>query len=257
MEVFSRIHLEKGTAMTGGVPSVAVQLTVRGDIPEEDRTYALAKVERALRIAHDPVLKAHLVLGWEPDPAHRHPARLEVGLDVNGVPIRAHIAADSLREGADLLQGRLARRLVQFQDRARARHRWTDATRESTVVGPEPHRPQAGRQDGDEPAEVLRRKTFASHPLTTDEAAYEMDLLDHDFYLYTDRETGGQAVIHRGEDGTGHDVLLAPAVLSEDQAREHLDLAGEPFVFYLPDHDGQGRVLYRRFDGQYGVITTA
>lgn len=236
--------------MTVGVHPVTVQLTVRGDIPEEGQAYAVRKVERVLEMTHRPVLKAHLVLGWEPDPAHPHPAHLEIGLDVNGVPVRAHIVADSIREGADLLQERLSRRLTQLQDRARNRHRWTEATAASGE-GAESRRPPARRQS--ESSEVFRRKTFAAHPLTADEAAYEMDLLDHDFYLYLDRETGIQAVIHRNPDGGG--ILLAPAALSEDQARQHLDLAGEPFVFYREPGDSSGRVLYRRFDGGYGLIT--
>jgi len=239
--------------MTVGSQSVTVQLTVRGDIPQDDRAYALSKVERVLEMAHRPVLKAHLVLGWEPDPAHTHPARLEVGLDVDGVPVRAHIAADSIREGADLLQGRLGRRLVQLQDRARARHRWAEAVRAAGAPGAQAPRPQSRRHDPAEPSEIFRRKTFAAHPLTPDEAAYEMDLLDHDFYLYTDKETGSEAVAYRSPGH--HDVLLTPAALSEDQAKEHLDLGGEPFVFFQAPDDARGRVLYRRFDGGYGLIT--
>ena len=240
--------------MTSGSRSVAVQLTVRGDIPDKDRAYALSKIDRVLQIAHEPVLKAHLVMRWRPDRVHRHPATLEIGLDVNGVPVRAHIAADNVREGADLLQARLQRRLVQLHDRARARHQWTEETRPSGVEGPELPRPRAARADESEPAEIVRRKTFASHPLTTAEAAYEMDLLDHDFYLYTDVRTGGQAVVHRGHDG-GYHVLLEPPVLSQDQARDHLDLAGEPFVFYREPDADRGQVLYHRFDGGYGLIT--
>ncbi|HST84102.1 MAG TPA: sigma 54 modulation/S30EA ribosomal C-terminal domain-containing protein [Kineosporiaceae bacterium] len=239
--------------MTVGSQSVTVQLTVRGDIPQDDRAYAVRKVGRVLEMAHRPVLKAHLVLGWEPDPAHTHPARLEVGLDVDGVPVRAHIAADSIREGADLLQGRLSRRLVQLQDRARARHRWAEAMRAAGAPGAQPPRPPSHRNDPTEPSEIFRRKTFAAHPLTPDEAAYEMDLLDHDFYLYTNKETGSEAVAYRS---TGrHDVLLTPAALTEEQAKEHLDLGGEPFVFYRDPDDDRGRVLYRRFDGGYGLIT--
>jgi hypothetical protein len=251
--VFGSTSRQKGTTMTVRSHSVPLRLTVRGDIPEEDRAYALSKIGRALGMAHRPVLKAHLVIGLQPDPAHPHPARLEIGLDVNGVPVRAHIAADGIREGADLLQQRLGRRLVQLQDRARARHRWTEAMAVPGAPVAAPQRPQARRREQDEPSEVFRRKTFATHPMTADEAAYEMDLLDHDFYLYVDQETGREAVIHRTLDGVG--VLLTPAALSERQAREHLDFAAEPFVFYRGPEDSRGRVLYRRFDSGYGLIT--
>jgi hypothetical protein len=238
--------------MTVASRPVTVQLTVRGDIPQDDRAYALSKVERVLETAHRPVLNAHLVLGWNPDPAHPHPAHLEIGLDVNGIPVRAHIAADSIREGADLLQGRLGRRLHQLQDRARARRRWAEAIDGSGGRQSAP-RPPDRRPGPIEPSEVVRRKTFAARPLAADEATYEMDLLDHDFYLYIDRETGDDAVVHRTLDGAR--ILLTLPALSEDQARERLDLGGEPFVFFRDPDDSRGRVLYRRFDRGYGLIT--
>lgn len=120
----------------------------------------------------------------------------------------------------------------------------------SAAPGAEPRRNSPA-----EPSQIFRRKTFAAHPLTVDEAAYEMVLLDHDFYLYTDQETGSEAVVQQNQDGEGYDVLSSPATLSEDQARERLDLGGEPLVFYRDPKDSRGRVLYRRFDGGYGLIS--
>jgi hypothetical protein len=47
----------------------------------------------------------------------------------------------------------------------------------------------------------VRRKTFALHPLDHEAAALEMDQLDHDFFLFTDRETGADAVVERHTGG--------------------------------------------------------
>ena len=82
-----------------------------------------------------------------------------------------------------------------------------------------------------------------------------MELLDHDFYLFTDLETDTDAVIYRRPDG-GYELAGQPApMLTEAQARERLDVGGEHFVFYREPVGGRGRVLYRRYDGHYGVIT--
>jgi len=45
--------------------------------------------------------------------------------------------------------------------------------------------------------------------------------------------------------------------MTEDQAVTHLDLGGDPFVFYVDAGTGRGRVLYRRYDGNYGLISPA
>jgi hypothetical protein len=52
------------------------------------------------------------------------------------------------------------------------------------------------------------------------------------------------------------DRASAPA-LTEAEAIDRLDLSGSPFVFFVDSADGRGRVLYRRYDGHYGLITPA
>jgi hypothetical protein len=45
--------------------------------------------------------------------------------------------------------------------------------------------------------------------------------------------------------------------MTDAQARVRLEADGEPFVFYLDGESGEGRVLYLRYDGHYGLITLA
>ncbi|ARC57396.1 Light-repressed protein A [Frondihabitans sp. 762G35] len=44
---------------------------------------------------------------------------------------------------------------------------------------------------------VIRKKVFASSPMTVDDALYYMELVGHDFYLFTDSETGMPSVVYR------------------------------------------------------------
>lgn len=62
---------------------------MRGQVYDRARAYVVRKVEAALRSAGAPVPHAHAVLAVARDPALERPARLEIGLDVNGVPVRA------------------------------------------------------------------------------------------------------------------------------------------------------------------------
>jgi hypothetical protein len=99
-----------------------------------------------------------------------------------------------------------------------------------------------------------------------------MEMLGHDFYLFTDRDTGKEAVVYH--DGDARFALRGEAVpavesaslvevtgeaptLSETEAKSRLELSAEPFVFYLDPDDRRGRVLYIRYDGHYGLITAA
>jgi len=44
---------------------------------------------------------------------------------------------------------------------------------------------------------VIRKKVFASVPMTVDDALYYMELVGHDFYLFVDQETQRPSVVYR------------------------------------------------------------
>src|SRR5690606_26951060 len=104
-----------------------------------------------------------------------------------------------------------------------------------------------------------------------------MELLDYDFHLFTEEGTGMASVLYReGPTGyrlsqvapTSEDQLAPfelpvtisstpPPCLTVDQATERLNLTGLPFLFFIDAAQGRASVLYRRYDGHYGLITPA
>ena len=48
-----------------------------------------------------------------------------------------------------------------------------------------------------------------------------------------------------------------PSSMTDAEARDRLDAGDESFVFYLEEETGEGRVLYHRYDGHYGLIALA
>ena len=254
--------------MSVSAESVPVEVTLRGHVGSHARDYARDKVAAALAGEQPGVLHAHVVLERRADPAVPRPHRAEVTADVHGAVLRAHAVAPSMGEAVDAMESRLRRQLVQLRNRTRTRHRWTgvagehewrhgDVPRESEPWFPRPS----------ESREVVRRKTFAAAPMTVDEAAWEMDLLDHDFYLYTDLASGDPALVRRLPDGgyavrggAEQDTVAAvtrepaPPTLTDVEARTRMDTDPDPFVFYVDRESGEGCVLYRRYDGHYGLI---
>ncbi len=121
----------------------------------------------------------------------------------------------------------------------------------------------------------MRTKTFAVDAMTPDEAAFDLELLDHDFYLFVNLETGEDNVIARDRDA-GY-VLSEPSATcsltdaaapierreprpptaTTEEAADLLELGGLRHVFFLDPDDGRGRVLYHRYDGHYGLIVPA
>jgi putative sigma-54 modulation protein len=55
--------------------------------------------------------------------------------------------------------------------------------------------------DSDGELEIVKTKRFTTKPMDTEEAALQMELLGHDFFLFTNSETGRCAVVYRRRDG--------------------------------------------------------
>lgn len=257
--------------------TVEVAVHTRGAVSRTERAYAQEKVAHLRRVAPGPVLFAKVDLTAEADPARERPAVAKAELDVNGRLVCARVAAGTMFAAVDLLEARLRQRLERLAHHEEAKHlRARQAERGEPTEwrhgDPPTHRPGYYPRPVEE-RELVRHKTFAVDAMTPDEAAFDLELLDHDFYLFTSAETGEECVLCRGPDGrleliatTPVDlpeespVFVAPsprrpAVLALEDAIGLLDLGDEPFIFFLDGASGRGRVVYRRYDGHYGLIT--
>jgi hypothetical protein len=255
----------------GAVPFAVV---TRGPMDDDEVGYAVERIRAVLDQIDDPVLFARLKLTRAGDPARAKPAIVQVSLDLNGDMLRAHVAAHGMQEAADLLQQRLRAKLEQ-----RAQHREALRTR-SGMPDPGQWRhgdlPTARPEHFDRPPEerlLVRHKSFATGELTPDEAAFDMDALDHDFHLFRDLATGEDAMLERLPGGGYRLTLLqgrtvepapsaielvvadtSPPELSVQEAIERLRIVGEDFLYFANRATRRGNVIYRRYDGHYGLV---
>ncbi len=251
-----------------------VQVTVRGDVPAAAVEHARKAIASVAAHAPRSILLATCHLQVDRDPARQRPCEARATLDVSGRLVRAHVAAEDMALAIDRVQARLRRRLA---DLAEAR---TERRRRSGRADP------GEWQHGDLPAErpdfyprpaeerrVLHRAAYSPDPIDPDEAAWELHLLDERFHLFVDAATGADALLQRTDDGAWELQQTAPDPEAEARAaitlhvsrapaprldlaaaRSVLDLSDAPFVFYVDPSDERARVLYRRYDGHYGLL---
>ncbi len=227
-------------------------VTVRGEVNGAAKDYAGEKLGRAIDHAHGPVLLARVKLTSTDDHAGGDRTELaEATFDVNGRLVRAQVAAHRMDEAIDLLADRMIRQLDRTADKDRTvRRRSNGNDAPPTVV----ERPPVMARPSDE-REVVAHKSFAIDRSTLEEAAFDMEVLDYDFFLFTDADSGQDRVVYRqdGEVRTATD----PPTESLAEALERLDAGGEPFVFFCDRETGRGAVAYLRYDGHYGLIRPA
>jgi ribosome-associated translation inhibitor RaiA len=254
-----------------------VRVTIRGDLPGIGE-YAQAKIDKLIRHAPEPVLDAHVWLLRHGDPAVTLPITAQANLDVNGRLARAQAQAATAREAIDLLERRLSNtlsRLGRNWEAIRGRtpntqaHEW----RHGWPSAPSPvYYPRTPRD-----RQIVRHKSFTLPRETVDEAAFEMDCMDYDFHLFTEIHSGADSVVYRaGPNGyqlaqtvTVDQPRLRPyavpltfsehpaPTLTLTAAVDRLNLMDETFAFFRNHDSHRGNVLYRRYDGHYGLITPA
>jgi hypothetical protein len=89
--------------------------------------------------------------------------------------------------------------------------------------------------------------------MTSGEAAALLEDLHHDFLLFTHAATGGAVVMRRDPEDWYELVLEAPA-MDDAEAAARLDATGDPHVVFTSRPTGRVCVLYRRYDGHYGLL---
>ena len=257
---------------------IEVDVTARGEVPESAREYAVERIGRLEQVVESPGMRARVVLNQEANPRIERPARAEGEISLNGPVVRASVADIDASAAINQLATRLERQLRRFVDRRAERGR-RPAEREPGEwrhgdLGS--NRPERFRRDPAE-REIVRRKTFATRPLSVADAADEMELLDHDFYLFTEAESGLEAVCYHRDDGrlgvigprgigwegsedadgiVREETRVSGATALQDAIAEMGEL-NHRFMYFINDAQDRGNVIYLRYDGHYGLIEPA
>jgi ribosome-associated translation inhibitor RaiA len=255
---------------------LAITVSVAGEVSEADRAYAVDKIRKVIETTAAPVLAASIRLQQAADPARERPALARVTVVLDGEPIRTHVEARTMSEAADLLEKRLADRIGHLGGHLRALRRRGPASEPGQWRHGDPLEPRPGHYPRPvEEREIVRHKTASPAEVTIDEAVLDLEELDHDFHLFADLGTGQDAVVHRVAGGSYRVQYLhgpfeptaPPAALPVElddrpapaltlaAARERLDVGPEPWVFFEDSDAGRGHLLYRRYDGHYGLVT--
>lgn len=259
--------------MDGPEPVVSTS----GKVPEDAGDYAKRKLAALYRAAPRPVIHATCHIEVHNNPAMTRPVEAEGSLDLSGHFVRANVAADTITEAIDFLEDRLRRQLKRLQEISLTKGRRPKVRGDGEWRhGDEPERRPQWRELPVEDRRIERRKTFAVAEMTPDEAVFELEQLDHDFYLFVNIDTHEDNVVERRDDGTyllsqlrtedGElDSCVAPIkasetkppVLTVEEAVQLLDVERVNHVFFENADTDRGNLLYRRFDGHYGLIVPA
>ncbi|MFQ6130756.1 MAG: ribosome hibernation-promoting factor, HPF/YfiA family [Armatimonadota bacterium] len=161
------------------------------------REHAQERLEKLSRF-FDHLADAQVTISF-----NRGQHRADILLNVNGLLLRAEERADEVHTAIDRAADKLERQLVKFKEKlqSRARVRLGEAAPIEAEPASAPGEAEATEESADE-LTIVRAKRFAMKPMTPEEAALQMELLHHDFYVFRNGESSQVNVIYRRKDGT-------------------------------------------------------
>ena len=129
---------------------------------------------------------------------------VEVTVNVNGLMLRAEESTGDMYASIDLVVEKLERQIKKYKTRM------TRSLRQRGVrIMSEKHAAlEAEERSGEEPPRIVRTKRFTLKPMTVEEAILQMDLLGHNFFVFSSAESEAVNVIYRRRDG--HYGLIEP-----------------------------------------------
>ena len=187
-----------------------MDIVVRGrnvEVPDHYRQHVADKLARVERY-DNRIIRADVELLHEKNPRQSEICqRVEITCRVRGPVVRVEACAADFYKALDLAVERLARKFRQAADRRRVHHGRHTPTSVAAATGAliEPQQVAPAASDGpsednelpDGPGRVVREKEHPAKPMTIDQALFEMELVGHDFYLFSDADGGHPSVVYR------------------------------------------------------------
>ncbi|MBF0557179.1 MAG: ribosome-associated translation inhibitor RaiA [Nitrospirae bacterium] len=115
--------------------------------------------------------------------------KAEVLLKVNGVMIQAEGKTGEVYSAIDQVVEKLEKQVVKFKEK---QHDYRKGEKKSVEM------PGAG---GKEPVSIIKQKRFDMKPMSSEEAVNQMELLDKNFFVFTNERSGDINVVYRRDDG--------------------------------------------------------
>ncbi|WP_297712429.1 ribosome-associated translation inhibitor RaiA [Clostridium sp.] len=115
----------------------------------------------------------------------------EVTIPFNGVILRCEESTDDMYKSIDLVQAKLERQIR--KQKTKLQRRSNESLRFSNF--------DEVALEEDDQGEIVKVKKFNIKPMSTEEAILQMELVEHNFFVFKDSDTDNVNVIYKRKDG--------------------------------------------------------
>jgi putative sigma-54 modulation protein len=180
-----------------------MKLVIQGkniEITDSLRDYVNQKIEKAVNHFQQLITEVDVHLSVARNPRINSRQVAEVTIYVNGSVVRSEEGSENLYASIDLVSDKIARQLRKYKEKRFDKHQ--PSVKTSEAMADQPIVTDLLQNKAPElPAQVVRTKYFAMPPMTVQEALEQLELIDHDFYVFRNTETGEINVVYERNHG--------------------------------------------------------
>ncbi|HEY1087805.1 MAG TPA: ribosome-associated translation inhibitor RaiA [Archangium sp.] len=162
------------------------------------KNYAREKVERVNKYL-DKATEAHVTLSVE-----RHLHHADISIHSGSFLLRGREKSEDMYASIDLAMDKIEKQLKRYKEKLKHHHGRDRQHHNQKYVK---HHVLEGMGTVTEIAaeqsqKVVKTNEFLTRPMSTDEAIMQMDLMNNDFYVFTNSTTMEMNVVYHRKDGT-------------------------------------------------------
>jgi len=174
-----------------------INFNIRGEnieVTPAIREYVETKIEKIERYFGEEIeAKANVNLKVYNDKQ----TKVEVTIPMKNVTLRAEERHNDMYAAIDLIVDKLERQIRKHKTKVNRKFRDREGTGVYFATGVTTEVPAQEEEE----FTVVRTKQFSLKPMDDEEAILQMNLLGHDFYIYTDAESNGTNIVYKRKDG--------------------------------------------------------
>jgi putative sigma-54 modulation protein len=166
------------------------------------KIYAREKVERVNKYL-DKATDAHVVLSLE-----RHLHHADISIQSGSFLLRGRERSEDMYASIDLAMDKIERQLKRYKEKLKHHHGRERVHHRQEFVEQMKIRHRVFEGDGgkqeanDDSPKIVKTNEFLAHPMGTEEAIMQMDLMNNQFYVFTNSTTMEMNVVYHRKDGT-------------------------------------------------------
>lgn len=179
-----------------------LQFNIRGEnfeVTPAIREHVEAKVEKIERYFTNGTNSTAMV---NLKKVNNSQVKVEITIPMKNLTLRAEERNDDLYVAIDMIVAKLERQIRKYKTRVNRKFRDREGMGLAFAAAESTTSTNGTAAEEEDDLRIVRTKQFDLKPMDEEEAVLQMNLLGHNFFIFTDAESNGTSIVYKRKDGS-------------------------------------------------------